>query len=154
MSLMINDTSTALLLTYIADTYRATYPHELARIARAVALVEAGNVTLLPDGTAMVHSQKKQAMYHVNGECECPDQSAKDGNCKHRFAKTFAKHLIRLQLLARYAMYLDAATGEQVPGIAWPSLDMERILYAPDEDTYSMRMWTCFARQLVLLAYI
>lgn len=142
------------LLAYVADTYRATYPEECPRITRAVALVETGAVTLCPDGTASVHSQKGQAVYQVNGSCQCFDQHAPDGRCKHRWAKTMYKHLLRLQLLARYALYLDAATGEQVPGIAWPAFDMGAIWYAPDDDVYPTRCWMVTAAQLVLLNHL
>ena len=145
---------TATLLTYIADTYRATYPQEQARIARAVALVDAGHVTLDSSGVATVRSQHGQAIYHVNGQCDCEDQAAPEGRCKHRFAKVLARHLACLSHKARYALYLDPLTVEQVPGIAWPSLDGLAIHFAPDEDTYPTRAWTCAASTLVLLARI
>ena len=147
------DIYTPVLLTYIVDTYRATYPDEQARIARAGVLVEAGHVTLLPDGTATVRSQKGQATYMVNGHCTCFDLSAKQF-CKHHLAKTFARKLACLIRKARYALYLDAVTGEQVPGIAWPSLDGEKILYCPEADVYKTRMFTCEAAELVLLNHL
>lgn len=147
------DTYTHALLTHIAETYLATYPAEHARIARAVALVEAGHVTLLPDGTATVRSQKGQWLYHVNGRCQCFDLSA-TYFCKHRLAKTFARKLACLIRKARYAVYLDTVTGEQVLGLAWPSLDGMQILYCPEADVYKTRTFVCAAAQLVLLNHL
>ena len=141
------------LLAYVADTYHATYPSESARIARAVALVEAGHVTLQLDGTATVHSQKGQAVYTVNGHCNCFDRSA-TYFCKHRLAKTFARKLVCLTRKARYALYLDPVTGEQVPGLAWPSLDGTKILYCPEADVYKTRTFACAAAELVLLDHL
>ena len=149
----MTDIYTPILLAYIAETYRTTYPNEHARIARAVALVETGAVTLQPDGTALVRSQKGQAVYHVNGHCNCFDLSAKQF-CKHRLAKTFARKLACLTYKARYALYLDAVTGEQVPGLAWPSLDGEKIMYCPEADVYKMRMFACEAAEVVLLSHL
>ena len=143
-----------LLLAYVADQYRATYRDEHARIARAVALVEAGNVTLLPDGTATVRSQRGQATYTVNGSCQCFDQAAPDGRCKHAYAKTFARKVACLRRKARYAVYLDAVTGEQVHGIAWPALDGGSLWYAPDEDVYAERFRAVRLEELVLFGHL
>ena len=148
------DLYTPVLLTFIADTYRATYPEEQARIARAVALVEAGHVTLQPDGTALVKSQRGQAVYMVNGHCTCFNRTAKPF-CKHRLAKTFARKLACLIRKARYAMYLDAVTGEQVLGLAWPSLDGGAIWYAPEAGNYITRMWSVRGpHEVVLLNHL
>ena len=147
------DLYTTVLLAYIAETYLATYPAEHARITRAVALVEAGAVTLLPDGTATVRSQTGPAVYTVNGHCNCFDRSA-TYFCKHRLAKTFARKLACLIRKARYALYLDAVTGEQVPGLAWTSLDGLQILYCPEADVYQTRMFACLEAHLVLLNHL
>jgi hypothetical protein len=53
---------------------------------KAVALVLAGDVELLPDGTAKVASQSSGSMaYHVvNGYCDCRDyEKAPHDLCKH-----------------------------------------------------------------------
>ena len=143
-----------LLLAYVADQYRATYRDEHARIARAVALVEAGNVTLLPDGTATVRSQKGQATYTVaEGRCNCFDLTAKVA-CKHALARTLARKVACLRRRARYVAYLDAVTGEQVHGIAWPSLDGGSLWYAPDEDVYAERLRTVRLEELVLFGHL
>ena len=150
------DLYTPVLLTHIAETYLMTYPAEHARITRAIALVEAGHVTLLPSGHAVVKSQRGQAVYTVNGHCNCFDRSA-TYFCKHRLAKTFARKLACLTRKARYALYLDAMTGEQVPGLAWPSLDGEKIVYCPEADVYTTRTLVFTAvelSKLVLLSHL
>jgi hypothetical protein len=56
------------------------------RIDKAVALVLAGDVELLADGTARVASQSNgQIVYHiVNGHCDCKDfAKAPHSFCKH-----------------------------------------------------------------------
>lgn len=141
-----------LLLQYVAQTYLARYPLETKRIARAVALVETGHVALQPDGTALVTSQHGAATYTVNGTCNCLDLTAPHF-CKHALARTLFHKVACLRRKARHAMWLDAA-GAQVAGVAWPSLDGEQIMYAPDEDGYADRMWPVTATYLVLLGYV
>src|SRR5262249_15307310 len=59
----------------IADKARAKLPESTSRVDRAVRLVLAGDVELMPDGTARVASQSNgTAAYHVvNGHCDCRD---------------------------------------------------------------------------------
>ena len=57
----------------IADKAKATLPQSAGRIDKAVALVLAGDVEVLGDGTARVASQSNgETVYHiVNGHCDC-----------------------------------------------------------------------------------
>ena len=70
---------------------------DTARITRAVDLILAGHVTLLPNGEADVRSQTGHGSYHVNGACQCPDfAKAEAGRCKHRYAKALLKRAYRI----------------------------------------------------------
>jgi hypothetical protein len=57
----------------IAEKAKAKLPECNGRVDKAVALVLAGDVELLPDGTAKVASQSNgSTAYHVvNGHCDC-----------------------------------------------------------------------------------
>ena len=74
------------------------------RIARAVALVLAGDVEVLADGTARVASQSNgtTAYQVVNGHCGCRDfEQAPHAFCKHRLGAAIARRaqeLITAQL--------------------------------------------------------
>jgi len=71
----------------IADKARAKLPECNGRVDSAVKLVLAGDVELLPDGTAKVASQSNgSAAYQVvNGHCDCRDyEKAPHNFCKHR----------------------------------------------------------------------
>src|SRR5262245_7063530 len=59
----------------IADKARTKLPECSGRVDSAVKLVLAGDVELLPDGTARVASQSNgTTAYHVvNGHCDCRD---------------------------------------------------------------------------------
>jgi hypothetical protein len=64
------------------------------RVDKAVTIMLAGDVELLPDGKAKVASQSNsQVVYHVdNGECTCKDfPKAPSGWCKHRIAAGMQK---------------------------------------------------------------
>ena len=92
---------------------------DTARITRAVDLILAGHVTLLPNGEADVRSQTGHGSYHVNGACQCPDFArAEAGRCKHRYAKAILKRAHRLLAAAWYATY-SPATGADMQGIAF-----------------------------------
>jgi hypothetical protein len=70
----------------VADKARAKLPECSGRIDRAVALVLAGDVEVLPDGTARVASQSNgtTAYQVVNGHCGCRDyEKAPHAFCKH-----------------------------------------------------------------------
>ena len=73
------------------------------RIDKAVALVLAGDVELLPTGKAQVASQSNgQTTYFVvNGECTCKDfPKAVAGWCKHRLSAAIAKRTAQALTLA------------------------------------------------------
>ena len=59
----------------IADKAKATLPECNGRVDKAVAIVLAGDVELLPDGKAKVASQSNgtTTYFVVNGECQCKD---------------------------------------------------------------------------------
>src|SRR5438105_596369 len=64
------------------------------RVDSAVKIVLAGDVELLPDGTAKVASASNGTTKYfiVNGECSCKDYSKAPSNwCKHRIAFGLAK---------------------------------------------------------------
>ena len=94
----------------IADKAKATLPQSAGRIDKAVALVLAGDVEVLGDGTARVASQSNgQTVYHiVNGHCDCMDypKAPDAGWCKHRLSAAIAK---RAYPLAKAK--LDAASA-------------------------------------------
>ena len=82
----------------VAEKAKATLPQCNGRIDKALALVLAGDVDLLGDGTARVASQSNgQTVYHiVNGQCDCKDYSkASQSFCKHRLSAAIAKGPIR-----------------------------------------------------------
>jgi len=73
----------------VALRAKATLPECNGRVEKAVAIVLAGDVELLPDGHARVASQcQGTTQYHiVNGTCDCPDFArAPSSWCKHRIA--------------------------------------------------------------------
>jgi hypothetical protein len=88
----------------VADKARTRLPESSGRVDSSVKLVLAGDVTLLPDGTAQVASQSNgTAVYHVRpGHCDCKDFSkAPDGLCKHRLGAAIARRaqeLVKAQL--------------------------------------------------------
>jgi hypothetical protein len=95
----------------IADKARAKLPECNGRVDSAVKIVLAGDVELLPDGTAKVASQSNGTMaYHVvNGHCDCRDyEKAPHNFCKHRLSAAIAR---RAQELAKAKR--DAATPTQ-----------------------------------------
>ena len=95
----------------IAEKAKATLPECNGRVDKAVAIVLAGDVELLPDGKAKVASQSNgtTAYFVVNGTCECKDfAKAPSGWCKHRIAAGLAK---RAYPLAK--VKLGAATAPQ-----------------------------------------
>ena len=102
----------------IADKARATLPQSAGRIDKAVALVLAGDVEVLGDGTARVASQSNgQTVYHiVNGHCDCRDyEKAPDQWCKHRLAHALYKRaypVAKAKLEAATPASHEAPAGE------------------------------------------
>src|ERR671933_2218282 len=78
----------------IAAKAHEKLPECNGRIDRAVALVLAGDVELMPDGTARVASQSNGTThYHiVNGHCDCRDyEKAPHNFCKNRLSAAIAR---------------------------------------------------------------
>jgi len=78
----------------IAEKARAKLPECSGRVDSAVKIVLAGDVELMPDGTAKVASQSSSTTaYHiVNGHCDCKDfAKAPHGFCKHRLSAAIAR---------------------------------------------------------------
>jgi len=85
-------------LAALAQKASAALPAESAgRLACAVKLVLAGDVTLAEDGTALVKSATDPAaIYRVNGTCPCKDFArAPEGFCKHKIARALMIRLTR-----------------------------------------------------------
>ena len=116
-----------------------------ARIGRAVDLVLAGHVTLLPTGEADVRSQRGHGSYHVNGACQCPDFArAEAGRCKHRYAKALLRRAHRILASAWYATYSPTLGAEQ-QGIAFAQ--GSDWMFIPEGHTAG---WPCDQNALVL----
>src|SRR5712692_2600749 len=77
----------------IAEKAKASLPLHSGRVDSAVKIVLAGDVELLPDGTAKVASQSNGTTKYfiVNGECTCKDYAKASNWCKHRIAAGIAK---------------------------------------------------------------
>ena len=78
----------------VAQQAKRDLPQSASRIDRAVALVLAGAVELLPDGTARVASQHDGATTYrvVDGQCDCADfPQAPEGLCKHHLARRLTR---------------------------------------------------------------
>src|SRR5262249_3651822 len=83
----------------IAEKAKQTLPECIGRVEAATKIVLAGDVELLPDGTAKVASQSNgtKKYFVVNGECSCPDYSRAPRNlCKHRVAFGIQKRAFAL----------------------------------------------------------
>jgi hypothetical protein len=99
----------------IADKARAKLPECNGRVDSAVKIVLAGDVALLPDGTARVASQSNGTTeYHiVNGHCDCRDyEKAPHNLCKHRLSAAIAR---RAQELTRGALEAAPAASQPTP---------------------------------------
>ena len=108
----------------VAENARKALPDANGRIEKAVAIVLAGDVSLLDDGTATVGSQTSTKTYQVNGSCECADASrVADGRCKHLLAKWIHKRATalaheRLTPAVAAPTWVEQATAQpmQTPG--------------------------------------
>src|SRR5262249_37425146 len=97
---MITETMTDVQELSIGQVYRDSLqdvyahamevlPHLLhTRLAKALAIVEAGGVTIHPNGIASVTSQACPGKHYLVGKhCQCPDSTrAVSGQCKHLLA--------------------------------------------------------------------
>jgi hypothetical protein len=103
----------------IAATAHEKLPECNGCIDSAVKLVLAGDVELLPDGTAKVASQSHGTAQYVvcNGQCPCKDyERAPHHFCKHRLAAAMAR---RAQELIE--AHLDAGTTGQAEPPSQPT---------------------------------
>jgi hypothetical protein len=82
----------------IAAKATAKLPESAGRITSAVKLVLLDEVTLMPDGTALVGScSDPTRTYTVNGRCDCKDFERAPGQlCKHRLAYGIARRAAEL----------------------------------------------------------
>jgi hypothetical protein len=88
----------------IAAKAHEKLPECNGRVDKAVAIVLAGDVELLPDGTARVASQSHgTTQYHVvNGHCDCRDyEKAPHQLCKHRLGAAIARRAKELITVKR-----------------------------------------------------
>jgi hypothetical protein len=88
------------LLDQVADRAYAALGPCNGRLARAVAMVRSGAVTLLPTGYVEVQSQSRDELtYTVNGSCPCPDAQhrAPNGHCKHLLAAWLVRRVHNVQ---------------------------------------------------------
>src|SRR5215510_13052783 len=102
----------------IAEKAKVTLPECNGRVDKAVAIVLAGDVELLPDDTAKVASQSNgTTQYHVvNGHCDCRDyEKAPHNLCKHRLSAAIAR---RAKELVKAA---GADTNGQAPAQRQPA---------------------------------
>jgi hypothetical protein len=99
----------------IAEKARAKLPECSGRVESAVKIVLAGDVELLPDGTARVASQSSSSTtYHiVNGHCDCRDyEKAPHSFCKHRLSAAIAR---RAQELVKVKLRPEPAQPQSTP---------------------------------------
>ena len=107
----------------VAIRAKATLPECNGRVEKAVAIVLAGDVELLPDGHARVASQcQGTAVYHlVNGTCDCPDfVRAPSSWCKHRIAAGIQRRVMQAVSTSTAAVALAPAvvTLTSAPAVA------------------------------------
>lgn len=96
-----DDTPPTTLHTAMRQAAEAVCIHTAAdpeRLRKALALVQAGAVTLQPDGTATVHSGEDT--YTINGTCSCPDAQQR--------GVTWCKHALAVQIHKRTVALLDS----------------------------------------------
>lgn len=80
---------------------RYNEPAELPRLRRGIDLAEREAVQFHADSTAIVTGDAGM-IYHVNGECPCPDYERAPGQrCKHRWAVAIARKTLQLAAESR-----------------------------------------------------
>ena len=117
----------------IAAKAHEKLPECNGRVDKAVALVLAGDVELLPDGTSRVASQSNgQTVYHVvNGHCDCRDyEKAPHNFCKHRLSAAIARRAQEL-VKAKLADTNGQATPASQPAPAQPPAPTAALPEAP-----------------------
>jgi hypothetical protein len=101
----------------VATKAKQALPHCNGRVEKAVAIVLAGDVELLPEGKAKVASQSNGTTTYlvVNGECPCKDlPKAPQGFCKHRLSAAIAKRATALAK-GKLAQLDGKANGQHPP---------------------------------------
>src|SRR6266478_4468343 len=102
----------------IAERAKATLPECNGRVDSAVKIVLAGDVDLLPDGTAKVASQSNGTTKYfiVNGECTCKDYpKAPSFWCKHRISAGLAKRARTLAKTKLAQLHSNSNGTTQLP---------------------------------------
>ena len=106
----------------VAARAKATLPESSGRVEKAVAIVLAGDVELLPDGHARVASQCNGTTVYrvVNGTCECRDfPHAPASWCKHRIAAGIHRRALQaVQTPAAVASVPAVVTLTSAPALA------------------------------------
>src|SRR5262245_47008312 len=117
----------------IAEKAKATLPECNGRVDSAVKIVLAGDVEILPDGTARIASQSNciTKYFVVNGECECKDYPKAPSHwCKHRIAAGLAKRASALTK-QRLEQVHAASNGTTTP--APEQVDQAPVAVPPQE---------------------
>lgn len=125
-------------VTAVAEKAMTALPLSTGRIEKAVALVLAGAVELLPDGTATVGSQRHGITYNVvDGHCVCPDAAkAPEGWCKHKIASAIAR-----QAKARLSPQQRLQEGANLAQPAEPAPSVTSQGAASDPEGQSGKGW-------------
>lgn len=108
-------------LRTLATRAHSRYAGEGARIDRGLVLALNGHVTLCPDGTALVRSEKHYEVQYqvVNGICDCPDAPrAPEHRCKHRYAVCLVRKAQRTAPPVHWYARYRSAERAQLVGIA------------------------------------
>ena len=98
----------------IAEKAKAKLPECNGRVESAVKLVLAGDVELLPDGTAKVASRSNGTVtYHIaNGHCDCKDYpKAPHSFCTHRLSAAIARRAAELVPVPEQGLVLCNSAG-------------------------------------------
>ena len=102
----------------VAANAKAVLPDCNGRVDKAVAIVLAGDVELLPDGHARVASQCQGTTQYriVNGTCDCPDFSRAPSNwCKHRIAAGIQKRASAMVAVTRTTTEAPQGAAAAIP---------------------------------------
>jgi len=119
----------------IANKARTKLPECSGRVKSAVKIVLAGDVELLPDGTARVASQSSgTTTYHIiNGRCDCRDyEKAPHQFCKHRLSAAIARRaqeLIKAKLTDTNGQ-VKAVQSQPAPTVPLPEAPVSITLKA------------------------
>src|SRR5437879_2461711 len=102
-----------------------SYPHDEARIDRAVELVQRGHVerTARPGQWLVVSRTVANRAYHVSAAgCDCEDYRKRGGPCLHQFAVELYCYAERADLDASDPTLSDAPIGYELTELAFELL--------------------------------